>query len=450
MQRGGAGAGGFGGTAAGRSPSFSQPRANASGVTTRNPYASNANGGTAAAGAGFTNRNQNQLPNNGAGAAGAGFANRNQNQLPNNGAGVAGAAIANHNGISNAGAAAAGAGYANRNNYDAYHPGMSYGYWNGNYGATGLGGYTGMVPASGAYGYGGGGAYANPYAVGGGQVAAGSDYTQPLDTSAAPPDTPPPTDANSSPVGQARQAFANGDYDTALRLTRQALAGMPNDVTLHEFLGLILFAQGKYEDAAAPLYAVLSVGPGWDWTTLISNYSDADVYTGQLRGLEAFVKANPKSAKGQFVLSYHYITQGQPDAAIQHLKAVVALQPDDAVSARLLSALQPPAPGEPAAATAGIDPAQLIGKWSAKAPPDATVTLNLSEGSRFLWEFTPKGQKPMTVTGTFALADGVLTLNGKDAPGGPLAGHVALADARHMSFKAVAGPPDDPGLQFSR
>ena len=39
---------------------------------------------------------------------------------------------------------------------------------------------------------------------------------------------------------------------------------------------LVLFAQGKYEQAAAPLYSVLSVGPGWDWTTLIGNYSDAN------------------------------------------------------------------------------------------------------------------------------------------------------------------------------
>ena len=30
---------------------------------------------------------------------------------------------------------------------------------------------------------------------------------------------------------------------------------MPNDVTLHEFLALVLFAQGQYEQAAAPLYA---------------------------------------------------------------------------------------------------------------------------------------------------------------------------------------------------
>ena len=49
--------------------------------------------------------------------------------------------------------------------------------------------------------------------------------------------------------------------------------------TLHEFLALVFFAQGKYDQAAAPLYAVLSVGPGWDWTTLSGMYPDVDTYT---------------------------------------------------------------------------------------------------------------------------------------------------------------------------
>ena len=44
------------------------------------------------------------------------------------------------------------------------------------------------------------------------------------------------------------------------------------------------------------MYAVLSVGPGWDWTTLISLYPNVDVYTAQLRALEDYCKANPQSA----------------------------------------------------------------------------------------------------------------------------------------------------------
>ena len=500
MQRGGEGGGGYGGMS--HSPSMSQPRPQASGSTTgarnpsqynqgsgaRNANSSNPNAGAAAAGAGYSNRNQPNHPNAapaaaGAGysnrnqpahpnaapaAAGAGYANRNQSPYSNAGAAAAGAGYANRNQspYSNAGAAAAGAAYGNRNGYDQYHPGMAGGYWNGNYGASNLGAYGGMGMASPAYGY-GSSAYMNPYAgaglggvgaagVGAGQPiaqaqpgnAAPYDYSQPVNASAAPPDTPPATDPSTSPAAQARQAFASGDYPAATQLAQQALGQMPNDVSLHEFLALCLFAQGSYEQAAAPLYAVLSVGPGWDWTTLIGNYPDASTYTGQLRGLEAFVKANPRSAKALFVLAYHYISEGHPEVAIQPLKNVLAIQPNDQVSAQLLDKLQPPSA---AAATAPpVDPSQLSGVWVAKAPPNATITLTMSDNASFTWAFAAPGQPPVKITGTYALADNVLTLSGQGTPGGPLAGQVAAPDERHLSFKAVGAPANDPGLQFAR
>ena len=77
---------------------------------------------------------------------------------------------------------------------------------------------------------------------------------------------------------------------------------MPNDPTLHEFRRQTLFALGRYDEAAAPLYAVLSAGPGWDWTTLISLYADPEAYTQQLRALEDYCTQNPNSAAGHFVL----------------------------------------------------------------------------------------------------------------------------------------------------
>ena len=429
----------------------------------------------AAAGASYSNKNQSdQHPNATGAAAGAGYANHNQSgQYPNAGAAAAGAGYANHNQnpYSNAGAAAAGAGYANRNQYDQYHPGMSAGYWNGNYGAGGLGAYSGMGMASPSYGY-GSSAYMNPYAVGGGTGGASgggqaqpanapandapaanpapTDYSQPLNTAAAPPDVPPPADPEATPVAQARQAFQAGDYATALQLTQQAIGQMPNDLTLHEFLALILFAQGNYEQAAAPLYAVLAAGPGWDWTTLIGYYSDAGAYTTQLRGLQDFAKANPKSAKAQFVLAYHYISEGHVKAAAGVLKDVVALQPDDTVSARLLDKLQPPGVAASSAPGPSLDPGILPGVWVAQAPPNATITLTVTDNARFNWAFAPQGKAPVTISGTYTLDGGVLTLASKDAPGGSLAGQVASTDDHHLSFKAVGGPSSDPGLQFGR
>ena len=104
------------------------------------------------------------------------------------------------------------------------------------------------------------------------------NYSQPISTTAAPPEQAVAGQATSA-FDQARDAFKAGDYGKALQLDQQALAQTPNDTNMHEFLALVLFAQGKYDQAAAPLYAVLSVGPGWDWTTLSGMYPDVDTYT---------------------------------------------------------------------------------------------------------------------------------------------------------------------------
>ena len=151
--------------------------------------------------------------------------------------------------------------------------------------------------------------------------------------------SPIPPSQNST---SARAAFGSGDYAGALQLTDEALKVLPNDATLHEFRALVLFAVGKYDLAAGPLYAVLSVGPGWDWTTMAGLYPNIDVYTSQLRKLEAFVSANPKSTAGHFVLAYHYLTQGHTEEAVSQLKQVVALAPQDTLCAQLVKQFSPP------------------------------------------------------------------------------------------------------------
>jgi tetratricopeptide (TPR) repeat protein len=272
------------------------------------------------------------------------------------------------------------------------------------------------------------------------------DYSQPVNL-AATANVPMPADPSINSVALAGQAFQGGDYAGAVQLTQQALGQSPNDVNLLQLLALGQFAQGNYEQAAAPLYAVLAVAPGWDWTTLIGHYADASVYTSQLRGLEAFVKANPQSARSRLVEAYQYICQGQGQAAIKPLKAILAIQPNDSVSAQLLDTLQPQAaPG----LAQPPDPSKLPGVWIAQAAQNAKVTLTISDDANFSWAFAAPGKPPMTITGTYALANGVLSLYGKDAPGGPLAGKVAAPDDTHMSFKAIGAPASDPGLQFVR
>ena len=491
-----------GGSPTGHSPSFSQPRSSSGmGDTNRAPggYQQPSQGGRPSntqqpqprenqgERPGTTNPTRAQAtPNAGAAATGAAVSNRNQPGISNAGAAATGAAYANRNqpGISNAGAAATGAAYANRNNESNYHAGVVNGYWNRNaapgwgtaaaVGAAGVGlGYAGGVAAWGTgspvynWGYSG---YNNPYYAGMGGVGAAPgqgqpiqggaqaqpayNYSQPLNTNAAPPDQTTADPANSL-FAQAREAFNAGNTAAALDLDQQAIKLMPNDATLHEFLALVQFAEGKYDQAAAGLYAVLSVGPGWDWTTLVGMYNDVETYTKQLRALEAFVKQNPKSNSAQFVLAYHYITQGHDKAAVSHLKTIVASQPEDTLSAQLIKQLEPSesatAPAPTPVTTAPVaDMTKLTGTWVAKALPDAKIQLTIKNDGSFSWSASAPGKPPISISGQSSFDGTVLSLNGADAQTGSIAGSIAWKDDNHFQFRAVGGPTDDPGLTFER
>src|SRR5262249_10185911 len=145
------------------------------------------------------------------------------------------------------------------------------------------------------------------------------DYSQPVQyvNYQDPSQTQAPGDSSAGPPAsndgmqagdQARQSFYNGDYSQALKLSEQAISQMPGDPNLHEFRALCLFALGHYQEAAAAIHSVLAVGPGWDWTTMSQLYPNVDVYTKQLRALEAYRREHPEAADACFLLAYHYLT----------------------------------------------------------------------------------------------------------------------------------------------
>jgi Flp pilus assembly protein TadD len=284
--------------------------------------------------------------------------------------------------------------------------------------------------------------------------APGFDYSQPINTTAAPPEPAVVGQANSA-FDQAREAFKAGDYAQALQLDQQALAQTPNDTALHEFLALVYFAQGKYPQAAAPLYPVLSVRPGWDWTTLSGMYADVETYTPQLRALEAYVRANPTSAPARFVLAYHYLAQGHDPNAVAQLKEVVKLQPADALAAQLIARLQPssgtqPPPAEAASVAAPAVEGKLAGSWSAEPAPNVKIALTIQDDDAFTWTATGPGKPPMNITGKSTFADGTLTLSDKGGQNGALVGQVNWKDTDHFTFRLVGAPANDPGLKFAR
>jgi tetratricopeptide (TPR) repeat protein len=237
--------------------------------------------------------------------------------------------------------------------YQPYYNSWHHGYWGGWYarpwywfGAGVAAGWLGAPPPTVVY--------ADPYWVP--VPSPVYDYSQPIpvpDPVEVPtdPNVPPMPPAQDDPnaaqaaqiLEQGRQAFLANDFDSALKFADQAVRLSPKDTTLHEFRALVLFAQQRYQDAAATIYAVLAVGPGWDYTTMVSFYRDPQTYTNQLRALETYAKANPKNAPARFLLAYHYLTLDHRDAAAGMLRDVVALQPNDHLAAYLLQMLQNPA-----------------------------------------------------------------------------------------------------------
>jgi tetratricopeptide (TPR) repeat protein len=484
---GGGGRGGYGGGygGAGRSggmggsPSFSQPHQQSGqyGQAGNHSQYGNQNqshpAAAAGAGAGYANRNQGlNHPGAAGAAAGAGYSNNQGLNHPGAAGAAAGAGYANNQGLNHpaAAGAAAGAGYANQ-----YHPGMVNGTWNGNgYGGWGAGGYGGAYGSGvGAWGTGspmygwGYSGYNNPYsggfagAGGGGQAvapqqaaAAPYNYAQPISTTAPPPEQAV-AGQSAGALDQARDAFKAGDYGKALQLDQQALKQAPNDTSLHEFLGLVYFAQGKYDQAAEPLYAVLSVAPGWDWTTVSGMYADVETYTQQLRALEASVRENPNSAPARFVLAYQYLVQGHEQNAVDQLKAAVRLQPGDKLSAQLIAHLQPTGAAQPPTADAAptaapADLAKLAGTWIATPAKETKIALAIKEEGKFSWDVSNAGKPPTTIAGASTFTDGALTLAAQGTQDGALTGKLAWQDADHFTFRLVGAPPSDPGLSFAR
>jgi hypothetical protein len=184
-------------------------------------------------------------------------------------------------------------------------------------------------------------------------------------------------------------------------------------------------------------------------------YPSIDVYTTQLRKLEAFVGANPSSTASRFVLAYHYLTQGYVDVAVDQLKQVVALAPQDVLSAQLVrqfakpgteSSTQP-TPTAPAT-TQPVTRDQLAGKWTARPTNDTIIHLEVRGDGTFVWEVDAKG-KTQKLTGQWSLGNDVLTF-AQSGQGGALVGRVSSQADDRWNFRVIGTGVEDPGLSFVR
>jgi tetratricopeptide (TPR) repeat protein len=373
--------------------------------------------------------------------------------------------------------------------------GSLYGGWGSGWGGYGAGVYN-YFPTWGMGTYSGWGLapvatnwlysdYSNPYyaTVAAAQPAvapAAYDYSQPINVAAAPPDAAV-ADSTEQVFSAARDSFKAGDYQRALDLADQVLKQTPNVAVVHEFRALALFALKRYDEAASVVYAVLSAGPGWNWSTLIGLYPSVDPYTDQLRALEAYAGSNQNSSSARFLLGYHYMVEGHDDLAAAQFERVTQLLPQDTLSASFVKALrkssgqvaQTSAPTQapasnaapahaPAQAPQGVStpdqetsspppppppPASMAGTWKSQPSPDVAIALTLKEDGGFVWDVNTKGQK-QTLQGQAGFQDNTLILQQPEGP--PLVGNVT----RDAPDKFVFAPPGaggkGGGLVFTR
>lgn len=346
--------------------------------------------------------------------------------------------------------------------YNGYAPAWGYGRWDylwDSYPVAMAFGATmwGISAVNWAFGVSG---YYNPYCdsavyVDNQQVVS---YTEPVvGDPAYEIQTPTTEDATDDPVStdsaspdpltqtfdEARQAFFGGTYDTALRITDQTLVKAPRDAAINEFRSLCLFALGQYRESAATIHAVLAAGPGWDWTTMISLYSDNEAYTKQLRNLEAYVRANPQSADAQFLLAYHYLTAGYKDEAVAMLKSVTQLEPKDDLAAQLVKMYSPVSEESKQAADAPVPdlekPAypmeKLYGDWTAMSN-GGEFSLHLGDNDEFAWKFTRDGQ-PQSVSGAYIVRGNNLVM--QPDTGGTMLSTITLEADQTLGFTPLQG-----------
>ena len=118
---------------------------------------------------------------------------------------------------------------------------------------------------------------------------------------------------------RSRVAFKQGDYMTAMKAVDEAIAHTPGDVTLHEYRALVLFALGRYADAAGVLNPVLASGPGWGWDTMVEFYDSSPPTTASSASSKPTSKARRTSADAHFLLGYHYLVCGHMESPTNSL-----------------------------------------------------------------------------------------------------------------------------------
>ena len=170
------------------------------------------------------------------------------------------------------------------------------------------------------------------------------------------------TDAGPRYQRAAESAFRSHHYDEAIDWGKRAAKEAPRDGRLFLLLSQTHLALGEYRDAASAARLGMSLLPTVDWGYVVKNfrnyYHDVD-YVAHVRRLGRFIEENPSHADARFLIGYHWVFLGHPEAASRELTKAAELNPRDEWTTRLLEVVGGPVPHprpaspEPLSSTSG-------------------------------------------------------------------------------------------------
>jgi len=155
----------------------------------------------------------------------------------------------------------------------------------------------------------------------------------------------------------------------------------------------------------------------------------------------------------RFLLAYHYMSCGHPEAAAAQFREASALNSKDQLSVQMLAALSgdkssaAPTPVQTTGPSLPLSTASLTGDWMASRADGSTFVFHLGSDASYSWQFTQQG-RTQQYNGTYIIADSLLILKHEGNP--TLIGQVSMPDPNHFNFRLLGANVSDPGLTFSK
>lgn len=142
--------------------------------------------------------------------------------------------------------------------------------------------------------------------------------------------TPQPTQDPSSNRRLADAAWANGQYQEAVRLYQEILPALPNDVTAHYYYTLGLIMQGRIDDAVQAAENTVTANPFSSdaWAIRAMALNREDLLTDSIVSAMRAIELNPDSARARAFLAESFADLGRGARAEQEIRRALDLNPD--------------------------------------------------------------------------------------------------------------------------